>query len=332
MADDEQAALLSAIDDFFLRSGLVPQDRLDCYSFVEQLYPSRAIAPASCQGYCSLTLFVGDNTIIQFRPSIYRLDLRVTDAAREIYGSFAPHTSYVATIPTSGLLVYVMERMEGISFKDFRASSISLAHFTDHRARLCRDFAVFLSKPWHDNCNRNPPLGNIGRSITPRLQSLSSDLPIRFRATARNVLEQLRHVEALPWVLTHGDIVASNIMVDPSSGHLFGFVDWAEAEYLPFGICLYGLEEILGEMKPTGFEYHRDENYLREIFWAELIKYIPDLQREDVFKGVRLARDLGVFLWHGIAFDNGAIDRVVQEGKDVDEIYRLDAFLDIDKH
>jgi hypothetical protein len=117
-------------------------------------------------------------------------------------------------------------------------------------------------------------------------------------------------------------------MVDPSTGRLTGFVDWAEAELLPFGICLYGLEEILGEMTPDGFQYCPDASDLREIFWAELAEKIPEMRESAVVEAVKLSRDLGVLLWHGIAFDNGAIDRVVQEGRDIDEIHRLHAFLD----
>jgi hypothetical protein len=109
---------------------------------------------------------------------------------------------------------------------------------------------------------------------------------------------------------------------------LLGLVDWAEAERLPFGITIYGLEEFLGEITAAGFQYHQDASDLRTIFWEQLINGIPELQNPRVLKAAKLARDLGVLLWDGIAFDNGAIDRVVQEGKDVDEIYRLDAFLD----
>ena len=51
-----------------------------------------------------------------------------------------------------------------------------------------------------------------------------------------------------------------------------------------------------------------------------------------MLESVKLARDLGVLLWHGIAFDDGAINRVVQEGRDIEEIHRLDAFLDLSQY
>lgn len=326
---DEPVLLSRSIDNFFLRSGLTLQDQIDCISFVEKLFPGKPIAPSSCQGYCSMTLFVGGDTVIQFRPATYKLDLKVTTATREVYGSFAPVTRYISTIPTSGLLVYSMQRVNGVSFGDFREGlGKDASHF---REALCRDFATFLSKGF--NCNKvaDIPLGIVGSSITLRLESLSKDLPVRFQSTALGILGQLPRIKALPWVLTHGDITPSNIIVNPATGRLAGFVDWAEAEHLPFGVCLYGLEELLGEMTPTGFRYHRDASDLRDVFWAELCKQISDLRNKHTLEAVRLARDLGVLLWHGIAFDNGAIDRVVQEGRDFEEIYRLDAFLGLEK-
>jgi aminoglycoside phosphotransferase len=326
---DEQLDLDASIDDFFQRSGLTSQDRLECYSFIEKLYPGRAISPASCQGYCSMTIFVGEDTVVQFRPHSYRLDLRIADAARQVYGTFAPETKYLTTLSTSGLVVCSMQRIEGISLKHFRASGLWMARSTPHRMELCKDFAAFLAKSWHKSNIQELPLGQVGQSIVARLKSLSTNLPFRYQPAVRNVLRNLHRIEALPWVLTHGDIVAANIMVQPSTGRLTGLVDWAEAERLPFGICLYGLEEVLGEMTGTGFQYYERADELRNLFWTELQRHVPDLEQELVLDTVKLARDLGVLLWYGIAFDNGAIDRVVQEGRDVEEIQRLDVFLDV---
>jgi len=323
----DQQALTASIDDFFSRMGLTPQDQLECYRLVGQLYPGSSITPAPCQGYCSLTMFVANDKVIQFRPYDYRLDLRITEAARKIYGEFAPDTKYITTITNSKLLVYGMSRVQGVSFKDLRLGNAENANSPENLSRLCEGFAIFLSTAWTRRKRSDIELGVVGQSISTRLAALSISLPPRFRNTARQVLRQICQVEDLPWVLTHGDIMAGNIMVEPSSGHLLGFVDWAEAEHLPFGISLYGLEEILGEITSTGFQYHPDSNALRESFWNQLKKEIPDLQNKHVLQAVQLARDLGVLLWHGIAFDNGAIDRVVEEGKDLEEIMRLDAFL-----
>ncbi|RFU31035.1 hypothetical protein B7463_g5332, partial [Scytalidium lignicola] len=326
---DEQAATLACIDGFFLRSSLTSQHKLDCFNFIQQLYPGKAIIPTKSQGYCSLTLFVGEDIVIQFRPLKYRLDLQITAAAEGIYGSFVPATKYIATLPTSGLLVYSMTRVEGLSLKDLRGECIPS---TAQNADLCRDFARFLSKAWHHSTD-SPPLGKVGRSIRRRLGQLGAQLPPRFRGTAQNVLRELSRIDNLPWVLTHGDIVPSNLLVFPSTGRLSGLVDWAEAEYLPFGVSLYGLEEILGEMTAAGFKYYPEADNMREIFWTELRSHVPELEENSSMVDViKLSRDLGVLLWYGIAFDDGAIDRVVQEGRDVDEISKLETFLNIHEH
>ena len=321
----EHSMFKSLIDGFFLRLELYPEDGRDCFDLVKGLYPDRAVSPASSQGYCSMTLFVGDDTVVQFRPHAYRLDLSITDAARAVYNEFAPETQYITTLPSSGLLVYSMTRIAGVPFKDFRASS-RLACSTHYPASLCKDLAVFLSQAWHQSGRGNLPLGRVGKSLVSRLKSLSTDLPVRFQPRASHILRHIRQIEALPWVLTHGDIAAANIMVDQSTGRLNGLVDWAEAERLPFGVCFYGLEEILGESRTSGFHFHPNAVELRVLFWSELRKLIPELQQTKTFEAVKLSRDLGILLWHGIAFDNGAIDRVVQEDRDVEEIHRLDAF------
>jgi hypothetical protein len=41
-----------------------------------------------------------------------------------------------------------------------------------------------------------------------------------------------------------------------------------------------------------------------------------------------LAKTIGTLLWYGFAWDEGAIDRVVNTERDVEEFVYLDAFLD----
>ncbi|ESZ93793.1 hypothetical protein SBOR_5822 [Sclerotinia borealis F-4128] len=332
MSVKQSTDLLTPVDSFYARNGLVEEDKHTCYEFVENAFPGKKIEEPACQGYCSLTIFVGEDIIVQFRPSQYKLDLQTIHAAREVYGIFAPQTTYITTLPKSGLLVYSMNRLPGISYKDFRASNSSLAKSTTARAILCKDFAAFLAIGWHRKDGTSLPLGIVGSSLLSRLELLCRDLPKRFQHTAKRILKNIQHVESLPWVLTHGDITPSNIMINPLTHHLVGLVDWAEAESLPFGVCFYGLEEILGEISPTGFHYHPNASYMRTIFWTELTARIPELKRDYLMKGVKLARDLGVLLWHGIAWDDGAINRVVDEDRDEDrdEIRKLDAFLDVE--
>lgn len=173
---------------------------------------------------------------------------------------------------------------------------------------------------------------------------MQARLPARFQPFVGNVLDQLDGIESLPWALTHGDVIPSNIMVQnprgASSGEvvLSGFLDWAEAEYLPFGLGIYGLEALLGESDRDGrFGYYPEAQELREYFWTRLEAEVPGVRlrsgSEGFRKEVEAAHILGVLLWHGIAFDNGRLDRVVDESNpdDAEEVRILDLFISRDE-
>ena len=82
-------------------------------------------------------------------------------------------------------------------------------------------------------------------------------------------------------------------------------------------------------MTPTGWTYCARSECFRAKFWRKLLADIPeldgDLQARDALGTVR---DIGVLLWHGFVWDDGAIDRVVKDGHDDEDICRLDAFLE----
>ncbi len=210
-----------------------------------------------------------------------------------------------------------------------------------------RAYARLSGRSWHSRRPASDPSlpslkGRIGSSLGWRLELMGRDLPARFQPYVARIRGQLPQIEALPWVLTHGDVVPSNIMVQPAPDGLCltGLLDWAEAEYLPLGVGLYGAEELLGQTAvpwngegaypPRGsrFVYFDDASGLREALWRELEEAMPELRTDAALLAtVQAARDLGILLWHGIAFDDGRLDRVVQEGRDDEEIQRLDLFL-----
>jgi hypothetical protein len=117
---------------------------------------------------------------------------------------------------------------------------------------------------------------------------------------------------------------------------------------------LYGLEEVLGRMveDTTGrrkFVYYPDAGRLRALFWEELGAEAPELVYNPVIRArVEMARLLGLLLWyvtplpksplvsvyqthihtrHGIVFDKGRLGRVVEQGRDNEELQKLDLFL-----
>ncbi|KAI0871472.1 hypothetical protein GGS24DRAFT_58476 [Hypoxylon argillaceum] len=313
---------------FFERCKLPATVKDDCNAFVKLRYSS-PIRPAPFQGYCSYTLFVGEETVVQFRPSVYKLDIGMTRTACHIFKQLAPETEYLGQLEGTDLHVFAMRKLPGISLADYRAMSGTRST----REQIVRDFAQLQAVAWRHARRPEELLGEkrtVGSSLTSRLELMSASLPISFRRIASSILGDISEIEALPWVFTHGDFLASNIMVSPQdSGGLKGLLDWAEAEWLPFGIGMYGLEELLGEDSQTGrFVYYPEATYLRDLFWKQLMLLIPELSRDT--KSVILvkkAQKLGVLLWHGIAFDDGNLNRVVEEGKDDREIQRLTMFL-----
>lgn len=301
--------------------------RAHCDRHLANAFPSSCIEPVHTQGYCSYTVCVGRDVIIQFRPDAYKLNLIVTSAAKKVYDTMAPTTIFLQVLQPSGLLVYRMERLPGISLKELRSSSslVSTQNIRDSRSHLSSDFAKLMARSWHGSKSLSLPTGTIGSSTRSRLETLCVELPERLRPISQSVLSRLPELEELPCVLTHGDLVPSNIMVDPRTGRLLGLVDWAEAEMLPFGVCLYGLDEILGEMTTHGFVFSEDADICRSIFWKTLVRLVPEV--EDKLQAVLLARDLGILLWHGFAFDDGSIDRVVDEERDAVEVNYLDVLI-----
>lgn len=364
----------NGVEAFFTRCGYCPQEtRHHCWALIQKLFPGEQIEEARPQGYCSYTLCVGHDKIIQFRPPMHKLHLAIAEAACETYGALAPKTRHLTIYkPPRSLLtigpaqpidegvvmeeddqdycfdVLSLERIRGTSLAEFRRTSLlNLPSPTQqqHRCSVIRHFARFIAKGWihahtKQSGSASPPCipDRIGTSLRWRLEQLCASLPPRFRPFLSRTWNQFDKItSSLPWVLTHGDIVPANIMVEPASSDspvqelvMTGLLDWAEAEYLPFGVGLYGLEELLGETDRNGrFEYYDEGKELRDLFWTCLEEELTvggltlaTLSRDTVDD----AHTLGVLLWHGIAFDNGKLDRVVQEGRDDEEILRLDLF------
>jgi hypothetical protein len=369
-----------ASSDIFARCGLPSvAARARCDGFAARTFPVARILTAPIQGFCSYTLLIGADAVLQFRPPQYRLDVPLARQARLVYGNLAPDIEFLGRLdPGSGpddagsvgmaeaddgtpirsarsWWVYRLTRMPGVPLSGALGPGAAA-----RQEPLLRSFAHFYAQGWRHAVSRlcSPlPKGKVGSSLGMRLRMLRSDLPGRFRPVVSAVLQRLPSIEALPWVLTHGDLVPSNIIVEPVGSEpkaageitvtpkLCGFIDWAEAEYLPFGVGLYGLEELLGvsvvarndtkqallgKYPPPGsrFVYFNHERMLRQVFWAELHKTVPELELNGQLReAVGWARLLGILLWHGIAFDSGRLDRVVQVGRDDEEVQRLDLFL-----
>lgn len=345
------------IEAFFIRNGFDGATRDACDEYARVRFPGSAAKPAATQGYCSYTLNISDEYLLQFRPEAFILDIDTCREVKSIYGEFAPTTRYLgkvegvalrqgrdANVESSVMIhVYLHQRIRGIPLSEFRKrkKGCRAGDGKMFKRRLMSGLAKVFALGFR---GRQPSQemegilpagtmakGKIGESMRWRLNLLNG-LPEKDLLThVSEAQAQLDMVEASSWCLTHGDLLPGNMMVDAETGHLTGLIDWAETEWLPFGMALYGVEEVLGEDMPCangGFKYCNDHEELRQLFWDKLLSFIRRDGENIQPREAEAARKLGILLWRGIAFDDGKIDRVVETGRDDSEIQKLRLFLE----
>ncbi|OTA03555.1 hypothetical protein A9Z42_0040310 [Trichoderma parareesei] len=341
------------IEAFFTRNGFDGKTREVCDGYARGQFPGVEPMPLQTQGYCSYTLSLSRSHLLQFRPEAFMLNIDTCREVKAIYGSYAPTTTYLGEIqgiplqrPDENLdlpvmHVYLHKRIPGIPLSEFRRrrpdkmrERVVKAEDSMYRKRLMRGLATVFAlgfrarQPFREDV----PKGRIGESMQWRLDLLSS-LPSKDTDLQRHVTEaqsQFHSIQSSDWCLTHGDLLPANILVNPRTGRLTGLIDWAEAEWLPFGMALYGIEEVLGEVVDASqkFEYYSDHRDLRQLFWCEFLSLTRHIQMSTgQIQGVEAARKLGILFWRGIAFDDGRMDRVVEEGRDEEEVQKLRLFL-----
>ncbi|OAL56335.1 hypothetical protein IQ07DRAFT_554147 [Pyrenochaeta sp. DS3sAY3a] len=300
--------------------------------------------------------------IIQIRAPQHALNLSTARAAKAIYPHLAPGIRVLdlGDLP-GGCMVYEMQRLRGVPLSSLlprggevdREMQEKMGHVVEGLADVVAQGLGFGRAKTGDGVERReradspmqPPSpspsspllpSQISTSIPARLSLLSSYLPTpSLRHHAHLLLQsftQLTHRHPpYPTVLTHGDLIPSNILVDPRTWRITGLVDWAEAEELPLGMCAYGLEGVvLPRSKRTNhYHYHPFAPHLRTLFWTRLLERVREAQVHVTETELRVIRDVGVLLWYGIAWDGGKLDRVVDAVRDPGEVECLRAFLGV---
>ncbi|CAM1505312.1 Fc.00g109490.m01.CDS01 [Cosmosporella sp. VM-42] len=325
------------IDGFFERNGFHPQMRIACESYAQARFPHAEIRTAKFQGYCSYTLAISTTHLLQFRPASYKLDTLICDQARVIFGALVSKVKYLGSISQDELQlhIYLQDKIPGVTLAEFRRTRQQTGEECEaSQRRLVEDlagvFALGFQHRRHGNALGTPGKGPVGSTLRWRLRLLERLPGKYFRAAVAKAESAADAIESSPWCLTHGDLIPTNIMVDPVTGHLTGLIDWAEGEWLPFGVGLYGLEEALGyDDHLTGFQFYGNHEELRSVFWDRLLELMahdtPDYS--SFIEEVLLSRMLGVLLWRGIAFDDGRINRAFKAGRDDVDLQKLSLLL-----
>ncbi|KAK4152022.1 hypothetical protein C8A00DRAFT_16641 [Chaetomidium leptoderma] len=275
----EEYSVEQEILDFFKQTSAT---RSECDTLAKELVRGTAV-PFAVQGVCSYTVYGGPNEefVVQFRLNSLGIKEEVARLARRIFGDLAPDVSAKGQIGQEGLgkkeplLVYVMSRVRGISHLDFilaHSEPENSPEWFAWRKNLIMDVARFFALAW-----KSPqPTGqssdtSLLREYQKDLELLFTTLPERFRPIIQKSLDSLPAIFNLPEVLLHKDFGSCNIMVDSTSCHLVGVIDWAEAEVGPFGTNLYSLEVLMGKFHfKKGWIRYEDYDTLEALFWGTM--------------------------------------------------------------
>ena len=330
----------------------------DIIKLVKQKFPDCSIVEDVEQGGCSYTMKFNssdsgkDDTekdttfVVQIRPARFALSLKVASKAREWYADLAPLTTKLFEFvdkKNGNFAVYRVSYVPGMRLDQLQSKSSALGTgMATKLHNVLDDLAVFHFGAWAlgrrlEQSDQGLSCdGRVGLTLSWRLEKLAKELPSSLlRSKARKVHQQVESgmLKILPVVFTHGDLLPSNILVDEARWKINGLIDWAESEHLPFGISLYGIEYLLGHyshgsLRPS-FIFLDCAGRLRTYFWEKLVCSIPELRGQRYREAVLLARDVGILLWTGFAWDEGRIDRVIDGTRDPAELCHLEAFLNV---
>lgn len=98
-----------------------------------------------------------------------------------------------------------------------------------------------------------------------------------------------------------------NILVDPDTGHVTGIVDWADASIEPFGMALWGLEDVLGWSGPGGWTYYGgdDTSHSRSLFRRAFLAEIGISLEDQTCAAIDQVRNLAVLLRCDFTWETG---------------------------
>ncbi|KFZ08032.1 hypothetical protein V502_09592 [Pseudogymnoascus sp. VKM F-4520 (FW-2644)] len=229
--------------------------------------------------------------------------------AKQLYGTLAPEVFFVGQLVDDGiagkepLYIYLANRIRGVTQLDFNLTHGLPDNSQDNfawRKTLIGDMARFFALSWKSPQLVDPSYRNrLRQTYTSELQLLLTALPVRFHAITQSCIDSVDAILSLPMVFLHQDFGVCNIMVDETTCHLVGVIDWAEAEIGPFGLNLSALESLSGKLHlRNGWSRYEYYNILQDTFWDTLKKEVGDIAEDDL-RTVRLARITGLLLTYG---------------------------------
>ncbi|KAI1960766.1 hypothetical protein LOZ58_003839 [Ophidiomyces ophidiicola] len=258
------------------------------------------------------------------------LDVGIIQLAQEIHGDVVPPTQYYGEIesgPTAPVQIYIIKKLSGITYIDVVLQYHRNPSCSMPKLRVIQDLSRLAP----------PPIRTTSKATRKSRTDLEKAIHSQFRLAPRYCtlisslqadLHQL-YSPIYPQVLTHGDLNAMNTFVMPVTGQISGLVDWAEASILSFGMGLYGLEIMLGNMDSQGWKYNENRRELEEEFWRLFWDAVDGEKvgpKRQLWSTIKVARELGILLWYGFAWDEGIHERPIS-ATDTISIRYIDTFL-----
>lgn len=96
-------------------------------------------------------------------------------------------------------------------------------------------FSIEDDKNYSNTDDTDQIKGTISILLKVAMVLLLHSLPLRFRSIVKRCFDSVEEVLSLPMVLLHRDFSKANLIVDKTSCHLVGVLDWGEARIGPFG-------------------------------------------------------------------------------------------------
>ncbi|KFY14628.1 hypothetical protein V492_02507 [Pseudogymnoascus sp. VKM F-4246] len=252
------------------------------------------VCPIKIQGFCSYSVYGGPNLeyVVQFRPKSLELKTENTVLAKQIYGTLAPEVSFMGQLGDDDitgkkpLYTYLASRVRGVTQLDLNLSHGCLDNSQENfasRKNLMSDMARFFALGWK----------------SPLLIDLSYPSGLRETYHHPGLHTRSNAILSLPMALLYQDPSDCNIMVDETTCHLVGVIDWAEAGIGPFGLNLSALENISGKLHLQNVcSRYKGYDTLQDTFWDTFKEEVGGVTEDDL-RIIKLARTTGLLLAHG---------------------------------
>jgi hypothetical protein len=217
---------------------------------INESIPEPKVEGPRLQGFFSRTRIVtfktGQELVVQFRPE--KLDIKPFEIARAALGTVVPEIKCLEDkeLEQNGVWAYGMTRCPGKPWYEGVRGKNGTALITINRSLgriLSRGLVEGKSEPVID------------QTLRPHLQLLlnAQDDQIRpFHGIAKNLMNDLNQLVALPLFISHFDLNEVNIMLSEEC-EVSGIIDWELSACLPFGVGFGRIHTLAGEFSEKQF-------------------------------------------------------------------------------